>query len=377
MATIFSFFSGSGFLDLGFEHSGFKIAMVNEFHEPFLEAYKYSRKHLKLKEPEYGYYLNSIEDFVGNGKLAPELKNNVRTSQNNGELVGFIGGPPCPDFSIGGKNKGHEGDNGRLTETYVDCVIQHKPDFFLFENVKGLWRTVRHRKFYEEMKNKLQNEGYILTENLINCIQYGAPQDRDRILLFGIKKHHVINILNEKSLKSMLIDEDFFNWNKRTKFTREESLSNNDWPEKEPFVVDSIKPKPKGVKAELTIEHWFKKNKVHKHINASHYFRPKSARFTQVEEGDTSKKSFKRLHRWRYSPTAAYGNNEVHLHPYQARRLSVSEALAIQSLPADFVLPPTMTLSNMFKTIGNGVPYLAGLGVAKTIDDFLILLKKR
>jgi DNA (cytosine-5)-methyltransferase 1 len=40
---IFSFFAGSGFLDLGFESEGFSIAHVNEFHPPFLDAYKYSR----------------------------------------------------------------------------------------------------------------------------------------------------------------------------------------------------------------------------------------------------------------------------------------------------------------------------------------------
>lgn len=45
------------------------------------------------------------------------------------------------------------------------------------------------------------------------------------------------------------------------------------------------------------------------------------------------KKSYKRFHRWCYSPTACYGKNEVHLHLYRARRLSAAEALAIQSLP--------------------------------------------
>jgi len=94
-------------------------------------------------------------------------------------------------------------------------------------------------------------------------------------------------------------------------------------------------------------------------------------KFAVVDEGDDSKKSFKRLHRWRYSPTACYGNNEVHLHPYKVRRISVAEALAIQSLPANFVLPENMTLTNMFKTIGNGVPYLASKGLAQTILDFL------
>lgn len=89
-----------------------------------------------------------------------------------------------------------------------------------------------------------------------------------------------------------------------------------------------------------------------------------------VDEGDDSKKSYKRIHRWRYSPTVCYGNNEVHLHPYKARRLSVAEALALQSLPKEFELPKEMSLSNKFKTVGNGVPFLLAKGIAQTIQDF-------
>jgi DNA (cytosine-5)-methyltransferase 1 len=90
-----------------------------------------------------------------------------------------------------------------------------------------------------------------------------------------------------------------------------------------------------------------------------------------VEEGDDSKKSYKRIHRWRYSPTVCYGNNEVHLHPYKERRLSVSEALALQSLPKEFELPPDMSLTDKFKTTGNGVPFLLAQGIAQTIKDFM------
>ena len=90
-----------------------------------------------------------------------------------------------------------------------------------------------------------------------------------------------------------------------------------------------------------------------------------------VSEGDVSRKSYKRLHRYRYSPTAAYGNNEVHLHPYRERRISAAEAMAIQSLPKEFELPQDMSLTDMFKTIGNGVPFLLSEGIAKTIKSFL------
>ena len=90
-----------------------------------------------------------------------------------------------------------------------------------------------------------------------------------------------------------------------------------------------------------------------------------------IAEGDDSKKSYKRLHRWRYSPTVAYGNNEVHLHPYKTRRLSATEAMALQTIPAEFSLPADMTLTDKFKTIGNGVPFVLAKGIAKTIKDFL------
>ncbi|EGQ8307665.1 MULTISPECIES: DNA cytosine methyltransferase [Vibrio harveyi group] len=371
MATIFSFFSGSGFLDLGFENAGFNVALVNEYHEPFLDAYKYSRAVMDYPKPEFGYYLNSIEEFVDGGKLTNELKQHVRKVQKEGELVGFIGGPPCPDFSVGGKNKGSEGDNGKLTRTYVETIIEHQPDFFLFENVKGLWRTARHREFYEEMKSKLISSGYVLTENLTNCIQFGAPQDRDRILLFGIKAEHVVGLLDIESLGRNALPKTLFDWSSHVTFTLDESLKLSSWPETAVFEEGGVRAMPVGIKPELTIQYWFEKNKVMEHPNSKHFFQPKSSKFKEIAEGDVGKKSFKRLHRWRFSPTAAYGNNEVHLHPYFARRLSAAEALAIQSLPREFVLPPTMTLSNMFKTIGNGVPYVMAHGVASTVQDFL------
>ncbi|MCL1091603.1 DNA cytosine methyltransferase [Shewanella profunda] len=367
---IFSFFSGSGFLDLGFEQTGFDVRFVNEFHPPFMEAYKYSRKMMHLPEPKYGYFSGSIEDYIA-GDGAKQLIDLVDDAKKN-SLVGFIGGPPCPDFSIAGKNKGSEGDNGKLSRVYIDAIIQNKPDFFLFENVKGLWRTVKHRAFYDQMKTKLEKSGYILTDRLINSIEYGVPQNRDRILLFGIHESHTGKI------DSAMLEKNFA-WNKYIIFDKDIVLNKKLWPTQETYSTDSKKKCPAITRSyeELTVEYWFKKNDVCSHPNADHHFVPRQAllKFQTILEGDDSKKSFKRLHRWRYSPTAAYGNNEVHLHPYKDRRLSAAEALAIQSLPKEFSLPATMTLSNMFKTIGNGVPYLAAEGLARTIHGFLKSLK--
>jgi DNA (cytosine-5)-methyltransferase 1 len=358
--ALFTFFAGAGFLDLGFEKSGFDVVFANEFHEPFLEAYRYARERMKIQPPIFGYFNDDIQ-FLLDGEDSETLHKNLNHARETHGLIGFVGGPPCPDFSVGGKNKGKEGKNGVLSQVYIDLICQQKPDFFVFENVKGLWKTKVHRAFYDELKLKLKSVGYVLSERLINAIEYGAPQDRDRIILVGFL---------EKSFDGVLEVE--FPWSANIKFERS-VLDKKNWPSVDLFVENEVSPQPAGVLKELTVQHWFEKNNVGSHPNTNDCFTPRAAlpKFKVIEEGDDSKKCFKRLHRWRYSPTAAYGNNEVHLHPYQARRISVAEALALQSLPKEFSMPPNMTLTDKFKAIGNGVPFEAAKGLATSVMQFL------
>lgn len=49
---VFSFFSGLGFMDLGFEEAGFDIAFVNEYNHNFIQAYQYARRN-RLHSPRY------------------------------------------------------------------------------------------------------------------------------------------------------------------------------------------------------------------------------------------------------------------------------------------------------------------------------------
>lgn len=359
---IFSFFSGSGFLDLGFEKAGFRIELVNEYQPNFMSAYKYAREKMKIKPPKYGYHNIDINEFLK--EKQGELQEYLMDAKKDGSLVGFIGGPPCPDFSVAGKNRGRNGVNGKLSSSYVELIARLKPDFFLFENVKGLWRTARHREYFEELKKVLHGAGYIMAERLTNALEYATPQDRDRILLFGVRED-VLAGLGKKDMSD-------FPWSKYQKYNLD-NVKQMNWPEVEEFHADEVTQCPQGVPEELTVEYWFRKNDVENHPNAQDYFTPRAGlvRMQTIEEGDVSKKSYKRLHRWRYSPTVAYGNNEVHLHPYKERRLSAAEAMALQTLPKDFELPADMSLTDKFKTIGNGVPFLLANGIAKTINDFL------
>ena len=63
--NIFSFFSGAGFLDLGFElHGNYNIVFVNEFHEPFNYIYRYSRQRMGLEVPRYGHHVEDITEYT-------------------------------------------------------------------------------------------------------------------------------------------------------------------------------------------------------------------------------------------------------------------------------------------------------------------------
>lgn len=360
--SIFCFFSGIGILDLAFEKSGYDIVFVNEYDNCFMAAYQYAREQMGQRSPLYGYHNESAERYAKKrGKR--KLINLVAQEHEKGHIVGFIGGPPCPDFSIAGKNAGVSGENGRLTKVYFDIICRCRPDFFLFENVKGLVKTEKHRLFYNEMIMKVKANGYIIDEKVLNALAYGVPQFRERVFMVGIKRE----------LFHTPPDPFCFQWDKYALFDTDEILK-RPWPKEREFAIDSpYEFSFKKIPKKITIEYWFKKNDVENHPNGNDIFQVKNGRekIATIAEGDTHGKSFKRLHRWRYSPTAAYGHNEVHLHPYKLRRISVAEAMAIQSLPKNFVVLPSLCLSKKFKMIGNGVPYLMALAIAKTLKDTL------
>ena len=366
--NIFSFFSGAGFLDLGFEMTGnYNVVYVNEFHKSFNDVYKYARERMGIANPRFGHHVEDITLLLNEERMNSLIEQIEESKQET--LTGVIGGPPCPDFSVAGKNRGREGDNGMLSGIYTQIICQTQPDFFLFENVKGLYRTARHRDFFEELKQQFINNGYYLTEQLINSLEFGVPQERERIILIGVR-HDVAEQRNLLVNNSLLMD---FPWDRYKIYSKDEIYLCL-WPTQTPYLGPNVDyPKPAGIIEELTINYWWNRNDVEHHPNSQMYFQPRAGlhRFQTKDEGDDKKKCYKRLHRWRYSPTAAYGNNEVHIHPYLPRRISVSESLSIQSLPREFELPLEMTLSDAFKTIGNGVPFLAANGIARSLFDYL------
>jgi DNA (cytosine-5)-methyltransferase 1 len=370
MIGLFSFFSGAGFLDLGFEKTGkYEVMFVNEYKPSFNRIYKHAHENMGVSEPVFGHHVGDVSEWLEDDCKYGQLCGYMQEAVSHGaDLVGFIGGPPCPDFSVAGKNRGKEGENGKLSQTYADLICKSQPDFFVFENVKGLYTTEMHRQFYEALKYQFRLFGYALTEHLVNSIEFGVPQDRYRIILVGVKKDTLARLGRSFGENDVI---NGFDWDRHKLYDR--NVLKGTWPKTTPYKEDVRTEVPEGIVKELTVQYWWDRNNVAEHPNQTMYFQPRAGldKFKTKDEGDMAKKCYKRLHRWKYSPTAAYGNNEVHIHPYKPRRISVAEALAIQSLPPEYVIPGDVTLTDAFKTIGNGVPFLLAKGIALTLFDFI------
>lgn len=390
--SVLSFFTGAGFLDMGFIQAGFNVVWHNEYFSPFVKGFEYGMKKL-YGEGHWAEIQNttSIADVTSNQIISETFTNNLLP-----DLFGIIGGPPCPDFSVAGNNLGRDGTHGQLSQVYVDRILEIKPTFFLFENVPGLLRTKQHRDFLSEMLTALSIKYEIDIETL-NALDYGVPQDRERIFIIGINRdwlndyHYPIfgsqNIKWENLLESrrktpfanlqanLLLYETLDNYPKSwfpwpTNPTYINSKINLTWPD---IVIPPQEVlKPEGIPDQIMVHNYIcDQDELSLLENSSDQFTPHSSKFSWIKEGDVHRKSFKRLHRYRYSPSVAYGNNEVHLHPIEKRRLSVREAMRLQTVPDKYALPEDMTLTNKFKTVGNGVPVKLAYEVSCAIMRFL------
>jgi len=360
---VLSFFTGGGFFDLGFKQAGFRTCWTNELNPAFVTLYEHG-----MSSWLSSFIGNTTEARIENvGSICNLSARQVLREAFDGprpDEFGVIGGPPCPDFSNGGTHAGGNGSNGKLTSVFVDMICSLLPSFFVIENVAGLYRFHKHRAFLNRKISQLREHGYAVDYKILNALELGVPQYRERLFVVGFKKSIAQRAIGRKLTAP---ETGWFSWPTNEAYAGARSLS---WPTTSPF---GQKPdKPTGVPIELSVYPALLGNgDPEKIANGREFFNAYSCKFKEVPEGDVARKSFKRLHRYRFSPTAWYGNQEVHLHPWKARRLSVRETLRIQTVPDEYILPDGESLSAKFKMICNGVPCVMAFRLAKSVKAFL------
>jgi DNA (cytosine-5)-methyltransferase 1 len=186
-------FAGCGGLALGMSRAGFKHAVMAEINAPAVETAKHNKA-------------RGIEHVAA----WPVEKTDVREidwTAYAGKLAAISGGPPCQPFGIGGKKNGPS-DSRDMWPEAIRAIREVLPDGFLFENVRNLagpkfgtyldWITssLRRPTLARANESHLEHlarlhcaahaEEYSVAWQVANAADYGAPQIRFRVIVFGV-----------------------------------------------------------------------------------------------------------------------------------------------------------------------------------------------
>jgi len=310
LPEIISLFCGSGGLDWGFHREGFRIPLAIDHCEAAIKTHKRN-----FPETEAVNF-----DLV---KLGPAgVLKLTQKHVASGARIGIIGGPPCQGFSRANVQSQSEDPRNTLPSLYLQIVekLQKKyiVEFVIFENVLGI-RDKRHAATYEAILQGLILAGFSVKESELCALDYGVPQNRKRIVLSAVRtgpKYGTFRIHKRSGPSTVLqaiglLDEPAF-----------------------------YSPGLKRIDIPVHPNHWT--------------MRPKSPRFRSPRKFRSDGRSFKLLRWEEASPTIAFGNREIHVHPNGNRRISIYEAMLLQGFPHDFVLEGN--LSEQVQQISNAVP---------------------
>ena len=167
-------FSGAGGMSLGFEQAGFDVIAAIELDPVHAAVHKYNF-------PECAIIPKSVTDVSGK-----DIRKAAGIRNRKVDVV--FGGAPCQGFSLIGQRALDDPRNS-LVKDFVRIVQELDATYFVFENVKGL--TVgKHRKFLFELIEEFEALGYDVQKDwrVLNAVDYGVPQDRQRLILMGVKR---------------------------------------------------------------------------------------------------------------------------------------------------------------------------------------------
>lgn len=130
----------------------------------------------------------------------------------------LLGGFPCQAFSICGDRKGFLDTRGTLFFNIEQILEEKKPYAFMLENVKNLKSHDQGRTF-KIIVESLEALGYFVHHTVLNSLDFGVPQKRERTIIVGFKDNLRFDFpvpnktrlgLNEILENEDLIEEKYF-----------------------------------------------------------------------------------------------------------------------------------------------------------------------
>ena len=295
---VLDLFAGCGGLSLGFEAQGFTT---------------------------HGFEINADSCATYNKNLQGECTQIVlQTETKLPSCDVLIGGVPCQPFSVGGKQKGLR-DSRDGFPIFVNAVKKLNPSIWLFENVRGL--LYRNKWYFDEIIQALQSLGYIVDYQLLNAVNFGVPQNRERLIVVGHRgKFEFPSTLEKRITVGEALEELAFSIPPESKFLT---------PSMDEYIAK------------------YEKASACKNPRDLHLHKPA------------------RTLTCRYLAGATGDMHRIKLADGRRRRLLLEEAARLQSFPDWFEFVGTQT--SCFNQIGNAVSPLFAFHLARSVKEYLEL----
>lgn len=355
-----SLFSGAMGLDLGIEQAGGKLLLANEIDKGAVATIKHNR-------PDIPVIDESISGLSGE-RILREI------GMKRGEVDLLCGGPPCQSFSVYGNREGALDPRGQLVFEFVRMVGEIQPKTFIMENVRGLhsmplvpkksagfvdnfeeWMAVKGT-LLSEIVHDMRELGYAVDVFLVNSVNYGAPQIRERMIILG----------NRLGLPNHIAEPTHSNrpYEDLPPFQTLRDAIGGDFSDRYPEIMDFSDRKKKYLSLVPPGGNW---------RSLPEDIQKESMGKSWYLKGGRSA-TWRRLS-WDFpSPTVVTLPNHASTsmcHPDHVRALTVGECAAIQEFPANWVF--LGTTAEKYRQIGNAVPIrlgrIAGQAIAACLRD--------
>ncbi|WP_312082025.1 DNA cytosine methyltransferase [Epilithonimonas hominis] len=345
---VIDLFCGIGGLSHGFVQENFRVLAGNDIDETC----------------KFAFEKNNNSKFISKSIIDIDSEEIKKIYGNTGIKI-LVGCAPCQNFSsYMFKDKDKENNKWKLLYEFSRLIKDVQPEIISMENVAQLLNFNKAPVFDDFIEN-LEDLGYHIHYEIVNCPDYGIPQKRKRLILLASKLGEIKLISKTHSIENQITVKD---------------------------AIGNLKPIKDGEKDKKDPFHYSRKlselNK--KRIRATPY----GGGWKDWEEdlklschkknsGKTYASVYGRMVWEKPSPTMTthcigYGNGRFG-HPEQNRAISLREAALLQTFPLNYQFVEDINKLNTAvaaRQIGNAVPVRLGQVIAQSIKQHLKELGK-
>lgn len=292
---------------------------------------------------------------------ARELRS-LRTG--TGPTVVF-GGPPCQGFSYSNtRTRRLENPENWLFLEFLRIVRLWKPDWVVFENVRGITNTAAG-EILNRVAEGVSALGYATTHGVLNAMDFGIPQDRARFFLIGCRgsrKPFLPPAIRSRTptVRDAIAD--------LPRLANGASVLWMPYRDKRPSAyARQLRNGAKGCFNHLVTRNSMLVVRRYAHIPQGGNWKSIPAALMR-NYADRMRCHTGIYHRLRADrPSVVIGNfrKNMLIHPTQHRGLSVREAARLQSFPDEFVFHGSIGFQQ--QQVGNAVPPLLARAVFESI----------